>query len=175
MKKAGVIGIGAALILATLAVLYTASAHMGGFGYGYGMPGMMGGYGGFGYPMMGYGMGYGYDGDEIPATQQVERKVVEVSGVVSTVYSMAVVLEDGKYLSLPWWFAADLGIKTGDSITAKGFEYGNTVIPVYIEVNGKIFGDENSEIPVWMQGFQQNGYGYGYDYGYGYHCPMMWW
>jgi len=172
MKKAGMIGIGVVLSLTALAVLYTASAHMGGFSYGYGMPGMMGG---FGYPMMGYGMGYGYDGDEVPPAQQVDREVVDVSEIVSTVYPMAVVLEDGKYITLPWWFAANLGIKTGDSITVKGFEYGNTIVPVYIEANGKTVGDENSEIPVWMQEFQQNGYGYGFGYGYGYHCPMMGW
>ncbi len=172
MKKAGVIGIGAAAALIILAVLYTASAHMGGYGFGYGMPGMMGGYGGFGYPMMGYGMGYGYGGDEVPA-QQVEREMVDVSGTVSAVYSMAVVLEDGRYIILPWWFAANLGIKTGDTITIRGFEYGNTVVPVYIEANGKTAGDENSEIPVWIQSLWQSGYRYGY--GYGYHCPMMGW
>ncbi len=171
MKKAGIIGAGVAVGLLTLAVLYTASAHMG-FGYSYGMPGMMNGYG-FGYPMMGYGMGYGNDGDERQYAPQVKKEITEVSGKVSAVYPMAVVLEDGKYITMPWWFAANLGLKTGDDITVKGFASNNIITPVYIEANGKTFGDENSEIPVWMQGVQQYGYGYGYDYGY--HCPMMGW
>ncbi|MBE8539888.1 hypothetical protein ICJ57_07150, partial [Geoglobus acetivorans] len=55
-------------------------------------------------------------------------------------------------------------------------EYGNSIIPVYIEVNGQSLGDENSNIPVWMQGVQGFSPGYGYGYGYGYaHCPMMGW
>jgi len=173
MKKAGVIGVGAVVGLVALAVLYTASAHMG-FGYGYGMPGMMGGYG-FGYPMMGYGMPYGNDADEAPNVPQTEHEIKEVTGKVSAVYPMAVVLEDGTYVTMPWWFAANLGLKTGDDITVKGFVHSGIITPVYIEANGKKIGDENSETPVWIQGVQQNGYGYGYEYGYGYHCPMMGW
>ncbi len=45
MKRIGKIGIGVGVGLVALAVLYTASAHMGSYG-GYG----------FGFPMMGYGM-----------------------------------------------------------------------------------------------------------------------
>ncbi|NOY10707.1 MAG: hypothetical protein GXO67_01190 [Archaeoglobi archaeon] len=166
MKKNVMLGV--VIGLAALAI-YTASAHMGGFGFGYGMPGMMG-YG-FGYPMM----GYGYDADDVPANQ-VKVEVTEVSGKVSALYPMGILLDSGKYVTLPWWFAANLGIKQGDDVKAKGFEYGNSVIPVYIEVNGEGFGDENSNTPVWMQGVQQYGYGYGYGYGgYGHHCPMMGW
>lgn len=174
MKKNVMLGV--VIGLAALAI-YTASAHMGGFGFGYGMPGMMG-YG-FGYPMMGYGypMMGGYDADDVPATQP-QAEAVEVSGKVSTAYPMGILLDNGKYVTLPWWFAANLGIKQGDDVKVKGFEYGNSIIPVYIEVNGQSLGDENSNIPVWMQGVQgfSPGYGYGYGYGgYGYHCPMMGW
>ncbi len=141
--------------------VYTVSAHMGGFGYGYGMPGMMG-------PMMG---GYGYDADDVPAGQ-VKVETVQVSGKVSEVYPMGILLDSGKYVTMPWWFAANLGIKQGDDVRVKGLEYGNSIIPVYIEANGQSLGDENSNIPVWMQGVQQYGYGYGYGYA---HCPMMGW
>ncbi|WP_346297656.1 hypothetical protein [Geoglobus acetivorans] len=169
MKKSGLIA-GVVVGLMALAV-YTASAHMGGFGYGFGMPGMMG-------PMMGYGYGYpmmgGYDGDEgyVPYAygNQGQAELVDVSGKVSTVYPMGVVLDSGKYVTMPWWFAANLGIKQGDEVKVKGLEYGNSIIPVYIEVNGQSLGDENSNIPVWMQGVQ------GFSPGYGYaHCPMMGW
>ncbi len=163
MKKNVMIGV--VVGLAALAV-YTASAHMGGFGYGFGMPGMMG-YG-YGYPMMGYG--YGYDADDAPAAQ-AKPEVKEVSGKVSAIYPMGVLLDSGEFVTLPWWFAANLGIKQGDEVTVKGFEYGNQIVPVFISYNGQSFGDEDAGVPVWVQGVQQ----YGYGYGYGYHCPMMGW
>ena len=169
MKKNVMIGV--VVGLAALAV-YTASAHMGGFGYGFGMPGMMG-YG-YGYPMMG-----GYDADDgyVPAAygNQAKPELTDVSGKVSAVYMMGVVLDDGRYVTLPWWFAANLGIKQGDDVKVKGFDYGNAILPVYIEVNGQSIGDENSSIPVWMQGYDGYAPAYGYGYGYGYHCPMMGW
>ncbi len=172
MRKGLVFGVLAGLVV--LAV-YTASAHMGS-GYSYGMPGMMGmGYG-MGSPMMGYG--YGYNADESPATtvQPEVKEVSEVSGKLSTVYPMGIMLDNGKLVILPWWFAANLGLKQGDLITVKGFEYGTQIVPVSIAYNGEVVGNENSGIPVWMQeyGGYSPWYGYGYGMGYG-HCPMMGW
>ena len=168
------------------AIASTASAHgYEGYGYGYGYRGMMG------YGMMGYGMGYGgmggmgyggmghsgYPDRELSEPAQPELK--EVAGKVVAIYSMSVKLDSGYYIRLPWWFAEEIGIAENAEVKAKGFQTGGVIpaiIPTYIEVNGEAFGDESSALPVWMQGFEDEGYGYGYGgYGYGYHCPMMGW
>jgi len=148
--------VGGLLILGAIGVV---SAH----GYGY-MPMMGYGYGygyGMGYGMHGYGYGYGYEADE----------KVEVSGEVVDVFGMGVVLDNGRYVIAPWWFLAEIGIKTGDSIKATGFG-DRGVVPVYIEVNGEGYGDPDGKWPVWMEEDREGGYGSGYGY---YHCPMMGW
>ena len=117
-----------------------------------------------GYMPMGGSMMYGNTMGEGTFVPPVEE-LTEVSGEVLTVYPMAIVLEDGTYIHMPWWFAANLGIKPGDEVKVKGFSYGNVITPTFIEVNGKTVGDESSATPVWMQGYQ----------GYYYHCPMMGW
>jgi hypothetical protein len=131
--------VGGLLILGAIGVV---SAH--GYGYGY-------------MPMMGYGYGMGYEADER----------VEVSGEVVDVFGMGVVLDNGRYVIAPWWFLAEIGVKTGDSIKAVGFG-DRGVMPVYIEVNGEGFGDPDGKWPVWMEEERESGYGY-------YHCPMMGW
>jgi|Deesub1362A_J573_1020465.scaffolds.fasta_scaffold22191_1 hypothetical protein len=183
--------LGAAMLVALIAGVAVAgfaavaSAHgYGGYGYGgYGYRGMMG----YGMPMMGMGgmMGYGGYGFPYQAGEGEEHEeregLKEVTGKVTAIYSMSVKLDSGYYIRLPWWFAEEIGIEKDASIKAKGFEYRSaipTIIPTYIEVNGQAFGDESSALPVWMQGFEDEGYGYGgygYGYGYGYHCPMMGW
>ncbi len=153
MRKSLVFGVVAGLVL--LAV-YTASAYMGGYGYG----------------MMGPMMGYGYGNERYAPTAQPE--LTEATGKVSAIYPMGVLLDSGEFVTLPWWFAANIGLKQGDKITVKGFDYGNQLLPVFISYSGQNFGDENSGVPVWMQGYAGYGYGYGYGMGYG-HCPMMGW
>ncbi len=144
MKKGVVLG---ALVGLLVLAVYTASAHMG---YGM-MPAMWHG----AYPVA--------DEDEAP-----EVKVTEVTGKVLTVYPMAIVLEDGKYIQMPWWFAANLGIKPGDEVKVKGFSYGNVIVPTFVEANGKTVGEDNARTPVWVQEYAPA-------YGYGFHCPMMGW
>ena len=165
------------------AIASTASAHgYEGYGYGYGYRGMMG-YGGMSYGGMGGMMSYssysGYPDRELSEPAQPELK--EVTGKVVAIFSMSVKLDSGYYIRLPWWFAEEIGIAENAEVKAKGFQTGGVIpaiIPTYIEVNGQAFGDESSALPVWMQGFEDEGYGYGgysYGYGYGYHCPMMGW
>lgn len=143
MKRSLVFGV----LIGLVALTAYASAHM----MGYGMPGMMG-----------YGMGDMY-GEDMMNYYNTDEAQTEVSGKVVAVYPMAVVLEDGKYIRVPWWVAANLGLKPGDDVKAKGFSYGNVIVPTYIEANGKTF-----QSPVY---YQNPGYGY-YS---GYHCPMMGW
>ena len=183
--------LGAVMLVALIAGIgvaaFAANASAHGYGYryggyggygGYGMSGMMGG-----MPMMGYGMGmgsmmgYGYRyGPEEAEAREVNEQIKEVTGKVEAVYSMSVKLDSGYYVRMPWWFAEEIGIEKGAAIKVKGFEFRGAIpviVPTYIEVNGQAFGDESSALPIWMQGFEDEGYGYGY--GYGYHCPMMGW
>jgi hypothetical protein len=187
--------LGAAVLAALIAGIAVAgfaaisSAH-GYEGYGYrGYGGMMG----YGMPMMGYGMGMGgmmgysgygsyggyggYSGYRELSESRPELK--EVTGKVTAIYSMSVKLDSGYYIRLPWWFAEEIGVTENAEVKAKGFQPGGVIpaiVPTYIEVNGQAFGDESSALPVWMQGFEDEGYDEGYGgYGYGYHCPMMGW
>jgi len=159
------------MVLLSLALIYTASAHgFGGFGFGMGMHGMPMGFG-YGMPMYPEKQAYrGYEDEH----GNDERAVEEVSGKVVAVYTMSVKLDNGRLIRMPWWFIEELQIVSGDDVRAKGFSYGRYLVPVYLEINGEPVGDENSSTPVWMQGFGSEYGEHGYEE-YEYHCPMMGW
>ncbi len=102
--------------------------------------------------------------------ERTERSEIEVSGKVVKVYPMSIKLDNNYYIRLPWWSIEELNIQEGDSIKAKGYQYGKLIVPVYIEINGNPIGDVNSSLPIWMQWM----HGEDLDEEYGWHCPMMW-
>jgi len=103
--------------------------------------------------------------------ERIERN--EVSGEVVKVYPMSIKLDNNYYIRLPWWFIEELDIQEGDSVKAKGYQYGKLIVPVYIEVNGNPIGDVNSSLPIWMQWMYEEDLDEEYSW-YGWHCPMMW-
>ncbi|MFQ6076021.1 MAG: hypothetical protein ACE5Z5_07805 [Candidatus Bathyarchaeia archaeon] len=88
----------------------------------------------------------------------------EVDGTVEKIEWMEIELEvDGEEVEVhgPPWFWQTIGIKEGDSVSAKGvfvsmMEPGEGwhkgLIPLELKINGKTYGNASSGIPVWMQG-----------------------
>ncbi len=120
-------------------------------GYGYGF-GMMNGRGGMG--MMGARNG-GMGG--CPMMGFANQEVETISGTVAEIEWHEVVLSTAAgeaEIHMPPWFASDLGIKEGDSITAKGVYvkmHGDEFVPFEITVNGKTYGSVDEKTAVWMQ------------------------
>ncbi len=94
---------------------------------------------------------------------QDQELSAEISGKVQGIYHMGFLLDNGKFVMAPWWFISGAGITEGDEVRVKGIVEDNTVFPDFIEVNGKTFGNPDSEYPPWMH---ETYTGYGY-------CPMM--
>ena len=140
--------VGAILIIAGLVGLIFALSTSAGWSNSYGS--MMGG----NMPMMG---------------QSYQAPLKTVNGTVATVESMEIELNTSTAdveVHGPYWFWQALGVKEGDTVTAKGVfismmdqgaGWHEELMPFEVAVNGKTYGDANLRIPVWMQGIAFNG------------------
>lgn len=87
----------------------------------------------------------------------------EVGGTVEKIEQMEIELNvNGTKIDVhgPFWFWQNVGIKKGDSVTAKGVfasvmepgeGWNEEFVPFQLMIDGKTYGDADKRIPVWMQ------------------------